>query len=315
MTNLIATMNDYLKGKNLCHDFTEKVTNAPQLPVIFIVGLPRSGTTPLAQMLIQKFRLGYVSNLIARFWNAPEFGIALTKEISGDPGHGSSGLQSDYGFTSGYEGHHEFGYFWQRWFEFKETHYLDENSQFTVDIKGLLRTLSSMEHLWQRPLFFKNPAALPLQTAFLAKILPTSLFVYIKREQMPVAVSLYNGREKYMGDVNRWFSIKPREYTFLKEKKIPEQIAGQIFHTQKEIEKQMEEVPSHRKICLSFSDICKNPDDELNNIGNFFKKNYAALQERKVSFSSLSPTSENMNIDILRQIETNIDELMRGEKV
>jgi hypothetical protein len=315
MTNLIVRFNEFLEKKNPFDDFKKNLADTPQLPVIFIAGLPRSGTTPLAQMLIQRFRLGYVSNLVARFWNAPELGIAVVKEISADPGHGSSGLQSDYGFTSGYEGHHEFGYFWRRWFNFDEIHYLDEDAQSKVDVKELSRTLSAMESLWQRPLIFKNPAALPLQTAFLAKILPTSLFVYIKREQIPVAVSLYNGREKYMGDVTQWFSVKPREYAFLKEKNIPEQIAGQIYYTQKEMEKQLEHVPDHRKICLPFSDICADPDDELNKISKFLKSAYAGLEERIVGFSPLSPVPENIDGNILRQIETGLDKLNREKEI
>jgi hypothetical protein len=315
MTNLIATLNEFLEKKFFFDDLKKDLASTPQLPVIFIVGLPRSGTTPLAQMLIQRFRLGYASNLVARFWNAPELGIALTKEISADPGCGYSGLQSDYGFTSGYEGHHEFGYFWRRWFGFGETHYLDEDAQSKVDVQGLSKTLSAMEYLWQRPLFFKNPAALPLQTAFLAKILPTSLFVYIKRDQIPVAISLYKGRETYMKDANQWFSVKPREYPFLKKKKVPEQIAGQVFYTQKEIEKQIEQLPDHRKICLSFSDMCEDPDCVLSKIGGFLKSTYTNLEERAVSFPPLSPVQESSGGDILQQIATVLDELNKKKEI
>jgi len=314
MMNIITKLNELLAKEMPFDDFHKDINLIPELPVIFIVGLPRSGTTPLAQLLIQRFRLGYVSNLIAKFWNAPELGISLTREISDDPGKMlSSALESNYGFTAGYEDHHEFGYFWRRWFDFGETHYLDQNAQSSVDVKGLQKALSVMEKIWERPLFFKNPAALPLQTAFLASILSTSLFVHIKRGHTDVAISLFNGWQKRMGDTTRWFSIKPREYPFLKDKPIPEQIAGQVFYTQKEIDNQLRLVPDQRKICLSFSDLCEDPDHELERIGCFLKNNYPNIDERDVALPALSPSSENMDSDLLHQIETCLKRLNSQE--
>lgn len=309
MISMITRMNQFFAMQNSFDDLHGDAGQAPKLPVIFIVGLPRSGTTPLAQMLVQRFRVGYASNLIARFWNAPELGIVLTREISTDPGRGSSDLESKYGSTSGYEGHHEFGYFWRRWFDFRENHCLDQDAQSRVDIKGLQKVLSVMEYFWQRPLFFKNPAALPLQTAFLARILPTSLFVYIKRDHMPVAVSLFNGRQKYMGDQNRWFSIKPQEYIHLKGRTIPEQIAGQVYYTQREINRQLELVPDHRRHELSFQDLCRDPDNELDKIRDFLTSACDRLHDRNVSFSPLSPEAESMDHILLEKIRECLDTL------
>lgn len=309
MKNIITKMNELLHKQSPFDDLYQNVTQVPQLPVIFIVGLPRSGTTPLAQLMIQRFRLGYVSNLIAKFWNAPEIGIALSKQISKDPGYSSSSLDSEYGFTSGYEGHHEFGYFWKRWFKFNEIHFLDYDKQSRVDVEGLQRSLSIMESTWKRPLLFKNPAALPLQTEFLAKIMPTSLFIYIKRDITTVARSLFNARIAYLNDSRKWFSIKPKEYTYLKDRNIPEQISGQVHYTKKELERQLELVPDKRKIFISFSQLCQNPDGELNKIAKFIKKNYSEVEERRVSFPALTISLENIDYYFLRQIEMCLERL------
>jgi len=311
MATIINKLNELLGKENFYDIFGQHIKLSPQLPVVFIVGLPRSGTTPLAQLMIQRFRLGYVSNLIAKFWAAPEVGIALVREISQGAGSFSSLLNSQYGFTEGYEGHHEFGYFWRRWFDFKETHYLDRDAQAQVDVKRLKKSLSVMEKAWQRPLFFKNAAALPLQTAFLANILPTSMFIHIKRDPLDVAASLLKGRRKYMGDETKWFSIKPREYTFLKNKSVPEQIAGQIYYTQKEIDKQLEQVPPHRKFTLMFSDLFPNADYELHRIGRFLKDNYPDIEERKIELPMLSRVSESQEEPFLLKIKkflTNMSE-------
>ncbi|WP_028573659.1 sulfotransferase [Desulfonatronovibrio hydrogenovorans] len=313
MINLIEQLNNVLARERMFDQFYKDIPPTPQLPVIFIVGLPRSGTTPLAQMMIQRFRLGYASNLIAKFWNAPEFGISLARELSQDPGHESSGLESNYGFTAGYEGHHEFGYFWRRWFDFKENHFLDHEAQSRIDVRGLQKSLAVMENAWKRPLIFKNPAALPLQTEFLANMLSTSFFIYIKRDIESVAVSLFNGRIKYMKDINQWFSIKPKQYSHLKSQDIPEQIAGQIHYTQKELDRQMEMVPAHRKHCLSFSDLCLNPNEELSQIGETIGNAYPGLEDRTVGFPPLCPVAESMDSGLLHQIQVCLYRLAEQE--
>lgn len=311
MRRIIKNLNQLLDKEKIINDFSGGANPSPLLPVIFITGLPRSGTTPLAQLIIHRFRVGYMSNLIARFWAAPEAGIALVREISQDAGRITSSLDSHYGFTKGYEGHHEFGYFWRHWFDFEETHFLDHEAQAKVDINNLKKTLSAMENEWERPLFFKNTAALPLQTAFLADILPTSIFIHIKRDPLAVASSLLKGRKKYMGDANRWFSIKPKEYTSLKKKSIPEQIAGQVYYTQKEINRQIALVPDKRKINLEFTNLCQNADNEINQIGGFLKSVYPGIEERHVKLPILNPPSGRIDPEFKDQIKALLNTLER----
>ena len=40
----------------------------------FIVGLPRSGSTLLQQILISRYSVGYVSNIVGKFWGNPMVG-------------------------------------------------------------------------------------------------------------------------------------------------------------------------------------------------------------------------------------------------
>lgn len=313
MTSLsIIKLNELLSDSSCFESSSNGISEIPQLPVIFIIGLPRSGTTPLSQLLIQRFKLGYVSNLIARFWEAPEVGIALAKEISEDPGRFQSDLHSTFGFTKGYEGHHEFGYFWRRWFDFEETHYLDAESQSLVDTMKLKRQLSIMEKTWGRPLIFKNAAALPLQTEFMAKCIPNSLFIHIQRDPLSVAASLLRGRREYMGNIDRWFSIKPKEYIFLKNKTVPEQIAGQVYYTKEHMKKQIVLLPNHRKLEISYTDLCLDTTKELDRINTFIRKRYNSLEEREGVLPKLSIQSSRIkNTDLIPEINKCFEGLER----
>ena len=283
----IKRLNAILSQNPLLEDFLENPNFLVGRPIVFIMGLPRSGTTPLAQLLVNKFKFGYITNLVARFWEAPEIGIALAKSISKDPGGGNSPLDSFYGFTSGYEGHHEFGYFWQRWFKFKETHFLDSNEQLEIDVKSFKRQLLLMENVWQRPLLFKNAAALPLQIEFLGRILPNSLFIHIQRDLIDVAGSLLEGRKKYLVDISKWFSIKPKEYVFLKHLPVFEQIAGQVYYANDEILKQLKSIPKLNKICLKYDSLCKNTELEIDRLKRFFADNKMKIKERDIDLNKL----------------------------
>ena len=113
-------MSDILQEMNKTLAIVEKVHIQqfiqPQKPVIFVVGVPRSGTTILTQLLLSAFQIGYVNNIVAKFWQAPYIGSILAKSLKNNQQNLNISTDSNYGFTNEYEGPHEFGYFWRRWF-------------------------------------------------------------------------------------------------------------------------------------------------------------------------------------------------------
>src|SRR5581483_9026315 len=62
-----------LESELLDMNVTEEFSN------IFILGLPRSGTTLLSQIIFNNLDLACTNNLIARFWDAPLCGTHLSK--------------------------------------------------------------------------------------------------------------------------------------------------------------------------------------------------------------------------------------------
>ena len=232
---------------------------APERPVLFVMGVPRSGTTLLTQLLIGRYRLGYVNNLIAKFWEAPVIGTCLSLSLPGPRNETDFQLSSEFGFTEACDGHHEFGYFWRRFFPFDQHHQLEKSVLDAVDVALLRREIAGMEAAWNAPMLFKNAAALPLQTAFLARALPTAAFLYIRRDAEAVAASLLKSRRQYSGAAAHWFSIKPKAYEALRSLSVYEQIAGQIHYTQTGIEAQLAEVPPARQLTIHYRDLCLDP--------------------------------------------------------
>ncbi len=75
-------------------------------PTLHIIGAPRSGTTLMSQLISSHLNIGYINNLIAAFWQAPVYGIRLSKKLI--PPGVSSSFRSSFGRTTYIHEPHEF---------------------------------------------------------------------------------------------------------------------------------------------------------------------------------------------------------------
>jgi hypothetical protein len=238
----------------------------PKYPPIFIAGVQRSGTTLLMQLLIASFQVGYVSNLAARFWKAPYIGTLLARELQRKQRRRSPDLTSELGTTYGYDGPHEFGYFWQQWFPYSETHETSDKDLKKTNTGLLRRELAAIESVFDCPLAFKNPIVFSLNMKFLADIFPAAVFLICHRKPLYVAQSTLLSRIKFHGRKDLWFSTRPREYTWLQHLPYPEQIAGQVFFTEQRIKEALAAIDSRRWLVLEYKDLCIDPSKQLGRI-------------------------------------------------
>lgn len=265
--------------------------DAPDQPIIFIVGAPRSGTTLLSQLLIARYRIGYVSNLVARFWKAPYLGLLLMQNIREAGRSLDVDVSSDHGFTTGYEGPHEFGYFWRRWFDYQDSHWLSDEQIAAIDAKALSQETAAMQSVDGSPFLFKNLVC-SFQVKFLARTLPSAVFVHCQREPIFVAQSLLKCRERHCNDLEEWFSVKPRAYPELRNRPYPDQIAGQIFHTRRHIEKAFAELDDNRVCHIRYESLVENPLDDLDDIAETVRYQDGTMKTRD-DFSTPALQSTN----------------------
>lgn len=267
---------------------------APRYPIIFVVGAPRSGTTMLVQLLITCFELGYINNVAARFWMAPYVGAWLASELHDSERPPAIGFSSDVGITREYEGPHEFGYFWRRWFDYHDTHELSREQIEAIDITYLRQELAAIEHVFDRPILLKNIPALSLQVGFLATAVPESVFIHCRRDHLYVAQSLLLSRLKYYGAKESWFSVKPKEYRWLKSRPYAEQIAGQVFYTQKRIEQAFSSLDSRHCLEIDYESLCQNPQEQLERVANLLSGVGCELSRRDCAVPDLTCTNERL---------------------
>ncbi len=224
-------------------------------PNIFIFGLPRSGTTLLSQIIAATTNLGYINNLIARFWENPQYGVYLSKclEIPRD-----ISFCSTHAVTTSISDVHEFGYFWASLLGHTSSPRLGENETAQIDWDLLKNKILSINHAFDSGVIYKN--TLTGHYAYhLFKLFKRPVFLYIKRDRVDTAYSILQVRKKRYGSENQWWSMKPYEYDQLKELPPCEQIAAQMYHLEQDYEKQLEKVDPKAIITVDYRLLCRDP--------------------------------------------------------
>lgn len=240
----------------------------PKLPIMAILGCPRSGTTLITQLLANSGEFFYPSNFLSRFAYAPYIG-SLIQQMIFDPEYDlrnelgntrtSSEFLSDIGKTDGALGINEFFHFWRRFFPNHDPGHLTEADLKLVDISGMRRELAAIESVWQRP-FMSKAMMLQYNISFFSEHVPEMFFVHIQRDPKFVMQSISQARKKYYGGKEIWWSVKPKEYSFLKDMEFTAQVAGQVFFTEKAITDQLNSVDDSRKLVIKYEELCESPD-------------------------------------------------------
>ncbi|MHA1386482.1 MAG: sulfotransferase family protein [Candidatus Helarchaeota archaeon] len=146
-------------------------------PPIFIIGLPRSGSTLLYQLLTHYFKVAYFSNLSSTFYTYPATITYLTLPFHKK--YKLKSFESNYGFTSGLFAPSEAGAVYRYWF-----------GETRTQKEKIYKTCVKISDMLQRPFVWKN-LNLSYKIDELSKIFPDALFVLIERDLEYICQSVY----------------------------------------------------------------------------------------------------------------------------
>ncbi len=241
----------------------------PRYPVLFVVGVPRSGSTLLMQWLAQTGYFAYPTNLLSRFYAAPYIGARIQQLLT-DPRYSFNDelrdlasmpdLISDLGKTRGALSPNEFWYFWRRFIPNAQPRRLTPEEEQQVDGKGLSAELAALEAVFNQPLALKA-LILQLNLPWLAGFFNQPLFLHITRHPFYTLQSLLLARERYFGDRAGWYSIQPPEYAWLQARDPVEQVAGQVYFTQRGVEAGLAQLPPANVLTIGYERFCAAPGE------------------------------------------------------
>jgi len=236
---------------------------APAFPPLFIVGLPRAGTTLVYQAICHALQVSFVPELNAYLPVAPAL-TSWAAQIAGSDY--KSSFTSHYGSSPGLTSPSE-GLIWNLWFE-KNRHY-DDTSDLAPGIARAIRgTVGRIERIG-RGLFVSKNLRNDNRVRCLAHLFPHALFLVVVRRPSDVATSLMVGRSAMAGSIDSWFSIRPRNYPALRDEPPAVQVAGQIAGLLRDLEDDIEAVGDSRFALVAYEDFCSRPGRFLDELIDF----------------------------------------------
>ena len=195
--DFLKQLNNKLSGlekKLLLQDVDENYPN------IWIIGLPRSGTTLLSQLIFNCFDIACTNNLVARFWKTPLCGCLLSKIILGDKK--SESYESIYGKANDICSPHEFSYFWRSILKIKEISlYNPCIADKGIDWNLLRSKILNMNRIFEKGVVFKTLEFAGYHIKRFHNLFKKSVFIYITRDSRDVALSLAKARLDYYNDL------------------------------------------------------------------------------------------------------------------
>jgi len=249
--NFLSSLNRILQKEI---DYKDKKIRKP---FIFVLGLPRSGTTLLTQLLCDCLDVGYIDNIAARFWLAPLIGIKLSKAILGNKR--KTKYESDFGETICISDPHEFTYFWHYWLMMKEEQdfYCKDLHIDEINWKDFYQTMASIQNEFDKPIVMKGI----LSAYYMKKItevLDNVIWIYIERNLHDVCWSILEARKRHYNSFKEWWGTLPPNYLEIIKLSPLKQIKEQVYSLRDVYDKKIKQVQP-KTICISYKDVCDNP--------------------------------------------------------
>lgn len=223
----------------------------PVLPIVLVCGPPRSGTTLVARYLIDRLEVAYINNLASLFPNAP---LAANDLFGAFPRRAPDGYDAFYGRSRGLSGVNDGLFVWDRWLG------SDRGAMPSRLLPGaeesLPRFFGALQARSGRPVVNKVNRLFAC-AALVAPLLPSAIFVCLRRERLMLAQSLLRARDEIVGD--RALPYGPRHEDPCVEDPV-EDVCRQVEFYERRIDAQERLLGPERFVVLRYEEFCAEPE-------------------------------------------------------
>lgn len=233
-----------------------RVANKPN--IIFLLALPRSGSTLTYQALVHSVRPLYLSNLSNLMYGIPWFGGRLSHRLCSDY---ESDFCSDHGFVGGLYGPAEGLRFWSYW----TAAGLDESFPPSMDqalrdkrIKYLRQVMCALTSP-DKP-FVSGYLGHVLITEYLRHWFPEAVFLRLNRDPLSNAKSILQSR---ITGSKSWLSTRPKECLANMNAGIHAEVAAQVYWLNRRLNWLKDD---DRTIHVSYESLAADPNAVLQQV-------------------------------------------------
>ena len=235
----------------------------PRRPIVIVTGAPRSGTTIVSQVLRAHLPVGYFNNLTAVFPRAP---IVANRMFARRLRVRPPAYSSFYGRTRGFAEQNDGLHLWDRWLG--EDRYSPPAELGAGATEDMRRFFAAYEAMLGKPILTKNNA-LATAASTVARALPTSHFVFVRRDPPYAAQSILHAREVIQGTRDAPYGVPdPQHRTVGKDAASPiEAVCAQLAFHERRMREQQAELGPARFHVVEYEDFCHEPEGVVAHVG------------------------------------------------
>lgn len=256
-------------------------------------------------LLLQRFRLCYFSNLMARFPESPVVVGRLTKHVGG--GAPPPRLDNHFGNTRGWAAPNQGWQLFNRWLP-GDLDYIDPASLDPAAVGEMRATIDGLQDCYDAPFASKWQRHAPRLRA-LAAAFPEALFVHLRRSPVMTAQSILAGRREFLGDERAWLSARPRHYNAIKDLTPVEQVCEQVCGLERDIAEDRALIGEDRFFTATYEEFCTSPEAVFAAFGSWYQGRAGApLESRRLNPPRLEARSNRkVGDDEWQQISRTIE--------
>lgn len=267
------------------------------VPMIFILGSPRTGSTLLYQVMINFFNLSYISNMVNdNFGENPAVGFLVHHYLFGGA---TVGYTSSYGKTREIYEPSEGSSVISRWFGGAHPSQIESTKVIPEKEKHIINTFLSAFRNTSRPMLIKN-AWNCFRIEELARLFPNIRFIWIRRDIGHSASSDLEARVA-KGSKNIWNSATTHNFREIQKKEPFEQVVLQQYEYNRAIGKDLCSFAKDRFIEVWYEDFCSDLHSEIKRVGEFL--NLESVPD--INLEIIKPQKKTKNEKILKFIDEN----------
>lgn len=219
-------------------------------PILIVVGPPRSGTTLVAQYLINAFNVAYINNLTSLFPGSP---ITVNRVLKHVVPLRAGDYDAFYGKSRGLAGANDGLYIWDRWLG-SDRHQIPTRLEDGAS-DNMLRFFGAMDGLYQLPVVTKVNG-LNTCAHLVTEVLQNARFLCMQRDPLHLAQSLYFARRDITGNMRSAYGVQHPN----SDPEDPiEDVCQQVLFHERNARQQQELLGESRFSVVSYEDFCRKP--------------------------------------------------------